>query len=247
MNKKGFLQFLYLILCIVLVAGLIVVFNLFGLGNTYDNLKNGIKEKFVSSNIDVVDCPSNIIPESLFFSENTYYIVKSWFGEITSTKGDLGLKPKGVDSWLGEDSVIDTPNQKSLVKDSFFDLTGINRGQIYNKCHRGSSAGENVNNIYCSNLIYYKEEQPISASGEIGKKIVLNYTISFEMAPVSSQEEINNLNWEKWDPLGSPLNIDDPNLDLIVNNKKYNNPETWDAKYYLYINYSLISAKCVKN
>ena len=155
MNKHG-TSFGQIILWLFLfVVGSLIVSAILN-PSTMTSIKNNvasIQPALASSNAKI--CPSNIIPERFAVSVsagiNSPPLVIP--GSITVNY---------YTSW--EDGTAIEIDASRYHGDSL----------LARECHSGSSEGENVNYVYCDNLLY--NNNPVSSDGTIGEKI--SYRIS---------------------------------------------------------------------
>lgn len=260
-NKKGQLEIVWTILCIIVVLWFVIGFNMFGIGTAYSKAIGSVVGWF--NDVDVKtrtsECQDGLVPSMLLFSEEkiTY---KSWAEKRTySEKSEsiLVVCPENQSNFscVNWSSRI---NQKTYLP------------YILGKyCHRGSNTGENQNNIYCQDINYYYSTQPVDYQGNIGEIAVVNYTLSFEMKPTYTSEEIKSLGFEEWNPanesLENAINLRDTlykKYNTFDNRNDFRSEDIGDKKFViisttisassgdthvLYAPYSLVSSECITN
>lgn len=139
-------------------------------------------------------------------------------------------------------------SNKKRLEDNWSDGLPIIGSKYGTDCVKGSQEGENINHYYCRNLKYTKSETPINLEGNIGKTQTTNYTIDLEVIPLGKVLEGATTFY------GTTIikreNFDEEILKIYKGEFNIKLRERTSISlteiYDTFMNYSVISSKCVK-
>lgn len=245
-NKKAQVEIVYAILGIIVVAWIIISFNMLGIGSALSSATNKIGNFLsgVSEEARVEECPEGILYEALLFPFNvSSNAVNNRDGTYRLFKKSMPVRPfcdiRTKQNYFGNCT------WKDLTPISWLKANEKNRFVLEDVCHFGQEEGENRYNIYCDNLNYYSVIKQESSNGDILPEVVANYTISFVMAPVPSKDDLDKAyrDFIEWEITSGELKIPSENFYL----EKIILMSAYDQSYAYFVNYTLVSSKCIKN
>lgn len=158
-----------LVIWIIVIIGLMFVWSQYLSPDSYNyferNFLNSQQEKTTQANLIPIECPEDIIPESINMDNRV-------------------MQPKEI--------IANTANTKNypetVTQNSIFSWKDGEKGDMHSAegslCHKGKLEGENINLIYCEQLPYHKITTPISEEGIIGESEELHLSINLVLEEI---------------------------------------------------------------
>ena len=158
---------------LVILSAYIYAYDLWGIRSVTDNISQKMEKKQaeLTEKKNTLDCPEEIIPEKmvLFEAEGT-----------AGNSESLSYRYKLKNDWKDGTAIT-----YYLDEMGFFDAASKS---LRPDCNKGNQQGENVNYLYCRNLVYEIEDTEIKKGGIVGETKNTEYKISLTLEPIENEE-----------------------------------------------------------